>query len=236
MPEVGIILGSGFNEFSKELSHKNFVYEDSSGIHHKKIYLGKISGKEIIVFEGRNHFYEKAGYNRIFFNVNMAKELGLKFLIITNAAGGINENYHVSDLMLIISHVNLLRQRFFVKKHSEYYNKTYLEFIEKLAVQNNIKLHKGIYCSSYGPMYETKTEFSFMKKAGVDAVGMSTVPEIIFSNNFGIETVAISCITNLLSADNIQPTNHEEVLLAVKKAYRSFSELVKLIISSYPFK
>jgi purine-nucleoside phosphorylase len=236
MADIGIILGSGLNAFSGELSHKNLIYEDKSGIHHKKICLGKLDGKELIVFEGRNHFYEKAGHKRIFFNVEKAKEFGIKLLIITNAAGGINKNFHVSDLMLIISHINLINRRFASKQNSGYYNKATIANIGNIALRNNITLHKGVYCASPGPMYETKSEISFVSKIGADAVGMSTVPEIIYANNFGIETVAISCITNLLSKNKHYTTNHEEVLEAGAKAYSTFSKFVKLIISSYPFK
>jgi purine-nucleoside phosphorylase len=228
-------LGSGLNGFSNELSSKNLIYEDSSGVHYKRIYLGKLSGKEIIVFEGRNHFFENPGNKRIFFNVNMAIEYGLKFLIITNAAGGINNNFKVSDLMLISSHINMMRKRFVPKFQTEYYDRNINNFIVKLAKENNIKLNKGIYCASPGPMYETKAEIKFMNKIGVDAVGMSTVPEIVTLNKFNIKTIAISCITNILSADNLKRTDHDEVLLAGKKAYPSFSKLVKLIINSYPF-
>jgi len=236
MAEIGIILGSGLNAFSNELSNKNLIYEDKSGIHHKKICVGKLDGKELIVFEGRNHFYEKAGHNRIFFNVEKAKEFGIKFLIITNAAGGVNNNFRVSDLMLIISHINLINKRFASKQKIEYYNKAGLSYIENLAVRNKITLHKGVYCASPGPMYETKSEISFINKIGADAVGMSTIPEILYANKYGIETVALSCITNLLSKDKDYSTNHEEVLEAGVKAYGTFSKLIKLIISSYPFK
>jgi len=236
MAEIGIILGSGLNAFSEELSHKNLIYEDKSGIHHKKICLGKLDGKELIVFEGRNHFYEKAGHKRIFFNVEKAKEFGIKLLIITNAAGGINKNFRVSDLMLIISHINLINRRFASKQNYGYYNKATIANIGNLAVRNNITLHKGVYCASHGPMYETKSEISFVSKIGADAVGMSTVPEIIYANKFGIETVAISCITNLLSKNKNYSTNHEEVLEAGAKAYKTLSKLIKLIITSYPFK
>jgi len=235
MADIGIILGSGLNRFSEELTNKNLIYEDSSGTHHKKIFLGKLHSKEIIIFEGRNHFYEKAGFNRIFFNINKAKEFGLKFLIITNAAGGLNTNYKVSDLMLIVSHINLLNQRLLKKKQNINYDTFLLENIEILAIQNNIKLHKGIYCASRGPMYETKAEINFMKKSGADAVGMSTIPEILFSHRHGIQTIGISCITNLLLADNIQSTNHEDVLIAGRKASKAFSKLLNLIIQSYPF-
>lgn len=235
MADIGIILGSGLNGFSKELTHKNLICEDSSGIHHKKIFLGKLNDKEIMVFEGRNHFYEKAGYKRILFNVEQAKEFGIKLLLITNAAGGLNKNFHVSDLMLITSHINFLNKRFSSRKNSGFYNNYYINYLENLALRNNIILHKGVYCASPGPMYETKAEIHFINKIGVDAVGMSTVPEIIYAKKFGIETIAVSCITNLLSKDKIYSTNHEEVLEAGKKSYNTFSKLVKLIVSSYPF-
>ncbi|MFA5404909.1 MAG: purine-nucleoside phosphorylase, partial [Ignavibacteria bacterium] len=108
MKKIGIVLGSGLDKFSAELTNKCLLYEDRIGIHHKRIIKGYVDNVEIVVFQGRNHFYETQLMNKIYFNVNNAKELGLDLLIITNAAGGVNLNFKVSDLMLITSHINLM--------------------------------------------------------------------------------------------------------------------------------
>ena len=106
MKKTGIILGSGLDKFSKELKNASILYEDRVGIHYKRIIRGNIGNSEVIIFQGRNHFYETSLKNKIYFNVNYAKELGIELLIITNAAGGVNENFRVSDLMLITSQIN----------------------------------------------------------------------------------------------------------------------------------
>lgn len=233
MKKIGIILGSGLDKFSKELKNADLLYEDSVGIHHKRITRGIINGKEITIFQGRNHFYETTLLNKIYFNVNSAKELGLDLLIITNAAGGINPNFKVADLMLITSHVNFILKKISFSKHKKLYDKELIEWVRNVARKNQIKLQKGVYCSSTGPVYETKSEISLWKKLNIDSVGMSTIPEILLAGKLGIKTIAISCITNLLNGNMDEKIDHSEVVEAGKKAYPVFSRLIKAIINDY---
>ena len=229
--KFGIILGSGLNKFSEELSSPELIYEDDKSFHKRKIISGKINGEDVICFSGRRHFYEGYTTGEVMDNVNIAKELGVNLLIITNAAGGINKNFRVSDLMLITSHYNFLNKSIRAKDISQTYSKDTINRVKKIAKEEKINLKYGSYSCNSGPMYESKSEIRFLSKLGVDAVGMSTVPEILYANNLGIKTLAISCITNILSGHSNGITNHEEVLEAGKNSYKNFSRLLKLLIS-----
>ena len=233
MVKIGIVLGSGLHEFANELKNTKLIFEDNSGAHHKKIKSGSIGNKPVVIFEGRNHFYESKNSDEILFNVEKANEFGIQLLIITNAAGGLNSRFHVSDLMLMTSHINLLYRRIPSGKNQVYYDENIIKKVKALGKKNKIKLHTGVYCATHGPMYETSAEINFFRFTGIDAVGMSTIPEIIYANKLGIKTIAISCITNMLSSVSCEITEHNDVVKAGKKAYPSFSKLVKAIISEY---
>lgn len=230
--KIGIILGSGLNKFTEELIDSKLIYEDLNSFHKLKILSGKIETEEIILFSGRRHFYEGYGREKILENVEMAKEFGIKFLIITNAAGGLNSTFRVSDLMLITSHLNFIQTKFPCLRNQILYDRAILDSVKKLSIKEKIVLRSGNYCCSSGPMYETKSEIRFLERFGIDAVGMSTIPEIIYANKSGIKTLAFSCITNLLTESSTDITNHDEVIEAGNKAYINFSKLIKSVISN----
>ncbi len=152
-------------------------------------------------------------------------------MIITNAAGGINKNFSVPDIMLMTSHVNFLNKVAPHAINSEIYDRQLINKIRIIAKEEKINLKFGSYCCCLGPVYETKSETRFFSKYGIDAVGMSTVPEILFAAKNGIKTIGFSCITNLLSGDISKITEHDEVIDAGRKAYTNFSKLLKTIIS-----
>jgi purine-nucleoside phosphorylase len=231
MKKIGIILGSGLDKFANELKNINLIFEDTVGIHHKRIIKGTIDGTEIVVFQGRNHFYETSLLNKIYFNVNNAKELGLDLMIVTNAAGGVNVNFKISDLMLITSHVNLMFRNISFKKPGNLYDKELIEWIKNIARKDKIKLQTGVYLSLTGPTYETNSEIRLEKKMKIDAAGMSTIPEVLYANKLGMKTIAISCITNILNSSSENIINHSEVMEAGNKAYKNFSKLIKAIIN-----
>ncbi|MGB9697669.1 MAG: purine-nucleoside phosphorylase [Ignavibacteria bacterium] len=233
MTKIGIILGSGLHLFANKLEERQLLLSHNSGIHQKRIYTGYLNGKRVTVFQGRNHYYEGLGNEDVLFNVNFAAKLGVEVLIITNAAGGLNPNFRVSELMLITSHINLLMRNFPIVKNVIPYNSNLIKRIKHLAVENNIKLHSGTYCASIGPMYETRSEIAMYRKYNIDAVGMSTIPEILYSRSIGINVIAISCITNLLKTNNAIKINHSEVVEAGKHASNNLSKLIKLIINDY---
>lgn len=233
---IGIVLGSGLHSFSDEIISPKLIYEDSESFHKIKVLKGKISNNEIVIFAGRRHYYEGYNNDNIFQNINFAKDLGIDLLILTNAAGGINKRFRVSDIMLITSHYNFIKSRFTESVMTDYYDKTLNARIRNTALKNKMILRTGSYCCLSGPMYETKSEIRYLAKYGIDAVGMSTIPEMIHAGNSGIKIIALSCITNLLSENSTGITNHEEVVEAGKNSYKTFSSLIKNIVSDLPDK
>lgn len=230
---IGIVLGSGLHSFSDEIVSPEKIYEDSDSFHSIQVLKGKISKNEVVIFSGRRHYYEGYDNDNIFQNINFAKDLGINLLILTNAAGGINRRFRVSDIMLITSHYNFIKSRFIESVMTDYYDKTLNERIKNTALRNKITLRTGSYCCLSGPMYETKSEIRFLAKYGIDAVGMSTIPEMIHAGNSGIKIIALSCITNLLSENSTGITDHEEVVEAGKNSYKTFSSLIKNIVSGF---
>jgi purine-nucleoside phosphorylase len=230
---VAVILGSGLNKFKDEVSGAKLFFEDKNSFHGIKAYEGLLAGKKIILFSGRRHFYEGYTKQEILQLIDISKEKNVKLLIITNAAGGINTTFSVSDLMLITSHIHLLGKIRHGRSGNSIYNYAQHEKINDIATRNKIKLHHGTYCWTSGPMYETIAEMKFLKRIGVDAVGMSTVPEILYCNSLGIPVIGISCITNLLTEDTDSVTSHEEVIEAGIIAYPGFSRLIRSIVKKY---
>jgi len=230
--KIGIILGSGLNEFKMEIITPEIIYEDSIGFHHIQTLKGRIGNKEVVLFTGRKHFYEGISTDKILYSVSHLLKLNIKFIIITNAAGGLNPGFKVADLMLITSHLNFINHKIRQREGINPYNKNLLRKIKMLSADREINLKTGTYCCTSGPMYETKSEIRMLNKFKVDAVGMSTVPEILYSAETGITTVGISCITNLLYENSATVTEHSEVIRAGKQAYSKFSKLLKLIIEN----
>lgn len=231
--KIGIILGSGLNKFTEELSSPALLYRDEDSFHKIEILSGNISGREIILFSGRKHFYESYPAEKVLYSVNKAAELGIKLLVVTNAAGGLNRNFKVSDLMLITSHINFLNKLIPVSGNKIYYPPEIISKLKSISKKKKIELRFGSYCSNNGPNYETRAEIRFLSKFGIDAVGMSTIPEVLYAGKLGIKTIAISCITNILSEQSSGQTNHEEVLEAGKNSYENFSGLLKSIIEHF---
>lgn len=228
MAEVGIILGSGLKKFVEDLNSPVLIHSDENSFHKKKVYKSRIEGVETLIFSGRSHYYENPGTDKIFESVEICKENSVKLLIISNAAGGINNSFKVSDLMLITSFIDLINAVPISYKHTSTEKKNNL--VSSLAIENGIELKKGVYLGLTGPNYETQSEIKFVRKLGADAVGMSTVPEIKYARTSGIKVIAISCITNLLKENPLLITSHEEVEKAGDDAYQNFSKLLRIII------
>ncbi|CAN5512439.1 purine-nucleoside phosphorylase [soil metagenome] len=228
--KTGIILGSGLNKFSSEVSDKEIIFQDDSGFHNRKIYTGNINDNPVVIFEGRQHIYEGNTVDTVCLNVEKAGELDVDLLIITNAAGGINPVYEVGDLMIMTSHMNLM----FKRSDESYrpYKSQYLNIIRDICSDNTIPVRYGTYCGVTGPTYETNAEINFFRRAYADAIGMSTIHEIMRANNLGISTIGISCITNVLRYNNISKADHSEVVEAGKNSYTRFSLLLKTLINN----
>lgn len=228
--KIGIILGSGLNKFTEELTSPRIISHDENSFHNICVYEGKIAEKTIILFSGRRHLYEGYTPDKILENVEIAKKQGVGILIVTNAAGGINTGFKVADLMLITSHINLLNRSIAHGHQTIFYDRKLSEKVKQIAIEEKIILRYGSYFCNQGPMYETKSEIRYLTKYGIDAVGMSTVPEIIYANKLGMKTIGFSCITNLLNESSLKITDHDEVVEAGRTAFQKFSKLLKKII------
>ncbi len=227
---LGLILGSGVDLHDDIITEKNVIFEETKGVHDKLIYTCKISGIEAIVFKGRKHFYEGYSFEEITSNIKLAKELGVKNLLITNAAGGLNENFCEGDLMLITSHINFI-DKLKLPKSANLYSKPLHDKFRSSCRKVNVKLSEGTYGCYSGPTYETKAEIRFQKKIGLDAAGMSTVPEVNKSNYHGINVIGVSIITNLLKENTISVTAHEDVLNTAKTASIHLNKVIPVFIS-----
>lgn len=247
-PSVGLILGSGLGELADEANNKiEIPYEQIPHFpkstvegHAGQLVYGDLAGKKVLAMQGRFHYYEGYSMQAVTFPVRVMKALGVNSLIITNAAGGVNESFTPGDLMMITDHINLTGDNPLIGPNenslgarfvdmSEVYNKDYQEIIQSVAKKLDLNLQSGVYASFSGPTYETPSEIRMARTIGIDAVGMSTVPEAIVAKHSGLKVAGLSCITNL--AAGMQATlNHEEVVETSKRVKEDFKELIKGII------
>jgi purine-nucleoside phosphorylase len=224
--KFGVILGSGLDTAALYFNSLKLVSEELHGIHSKRIYLLDAPKASVVLYCGRKHFYEGYTRDEINSNIQDAASRGVKYMLITNAAGGINVNYEKSDLMMIHSHINLnskLRNEMIGFPYDEGLN----ERFKKICSNLKIKFYSGVYACLPGPAYETNSEISFLKKTGADAVGMSTVPEVMQAKILGIKVLGVSVITNLLRENHHIKTTHKSVLETSKKASEKLFFVVK---------
>lgn len=250
VPEIGIILGSGLGDFAENLENKIIIkyneipFFKTSSIegHSGQLVFGKINNKNIVVMQGRIHYYEGYSIKDIVFPVKIMKKLEVKTLIVTNAAGGVNENFNVPDLMLIKDHINFMGTNPLIGMNddefgtrfpdmSEIYDKNLREKVKLCAKNLNFDLKEGVYLATTGPSYETPAEIKMFKTFGADAIGMSTVPEAIVANYCGIKVIGISCITNLAAGLNPSCLNHQEVIQESALIKNKFIKLLNEIIN-----
>ena len=227
---LGLILGSGITLNEEILENKVIVKENPAGIHNKQVYTCNIYGKSVLVFSGRKHFYEGSDLSGITENVRLASKYGVKNLIITNAAGGLNENFTVGDIMLISSYINFITP---LKLENIYFRTSDIlkKILLKSASVSGINISEGVYGCYPGPTYETRAEIRFQKKYGLDAAGMSTIPEINHALKLGMKVAALSVITNLLNENLNTKTSHSDVLQTALKASGKLNRLLPGIIS-----
>jgi purine-nucleoside phosphorylase len=235
-PQIGIILGSGLGALAGSVEFATIIpYNEipewpvSTVIGHKgHLVIGKLENKEVIVMQGRVHYYEGYSLAQVVLPVRVLQRLGITILIVTNAAGGVNPNYTPGDLMLIVDHLNLigmaglnplrgpnldeLGTRF--PDMSQAYDKALSDIARDVATEEKIALQEGIYVSLVGPSFETPADLRFLRIAGADAVGMSTVPEVIIARHGGIRVLGISGISNKANLDGQTITTHEEIMAA----------------------
>jgi purine-nucleoside phosphorylase len=247
---IGIILGTGLGGLVKEISvETEIAYEtiphfpvSTVESHHGKLIFGTLSGKNVVVMQGRFHYYEGYTMNQIVYPVRVMKYLGVKTLLISNACGGMNPLFKRGDIMLITDHINLLGDNPLIGKNndelgprfpdmSEAYDKELLNLAEAVAVDNKIRVQKGVFVAVPGPNLETRAEYRFLRGIGADVVGMSTVPENIAANHIGMRVAGFSIVTDECFPDSLQPVSLEDVIAAANKAEPNMTLIMKELIA-----
>lgn len=250
-PEIGLILGSGLGSLADLIEDAEYYsYSDLPNFpvstvegHAGRLVIGKLEGKVVVAMQGRFHFYEGYGMNEVTFPVRVMKLLGVKTLIVTNAAGAVNTSYKPGDLMIISDHINFSGSNPLIGRNlddfgvrfpdmSEAYKKDLRKLVKDVATSQNIDIKEGVYAMMSGPTYETPAEIRMVRILGADAVGMSTVPEVIVANHSGINVIGISCLTNMAAGILDQPLNHEEVIETSNMAKNNFINLMTALIKA----
>ncbi len=248
-PEIAIILGTGLGKLAQRFSAgKKIGYSKipnfpvSTAIGHKgELAFGKIGDKKVVALEGRFHYYEGYSLQEVTYPVRVVKALGAKILIVSNAAGGMNPSFKAGDLMAIVDHINLMGVNPLIGPNDESlgprfpdmcdpYDLELIGLAEKVALEEKIKLHKGVYVGVTGPNLETRAEYRFLHTIGADAVGMSTVPEVIVARHAGLRVFGISCITDVCLPDALKPANIEEIIKIANEAEPCLTRLIYKLI------
>lgn len=250
-PDLGIILGTGLGGLVKEIDIKHILpYETIPDFpvstvegHSGKLIFGILGGKNVVAMQGRFHYYEGYTMNQVVFPVRVMKYLGIKKLIVSNASGGVNPGFEIGDLMILTDHINLFPTNPLIGKNekelgvrfpdmSEAYDKYTIEQALKIAAKNNIKIQTGVYAGLSGPCLETPAEYLYARNIGSDAVGMSTVPEVIAARHMGIPCFAISIITDLGVKGKIVKVTHEDVQNVAEKSEPKMTLIIKELIKT----
>jgi len=249
IPEVGIVLGSGLGNFSdeveveKEISYDQVPHFPVSTVegHKGKLIFGNLSGKKVVCMAGRFHFYEGYDAEQVVFPIRVMKLLGIKALLLSNAAGGVNPDFKVGDLMIITDHVSFFTSNPLIGKNisefgtrfpdmSEPYKKELIQKAKAIAKRLGIVLREGVYYGVTGPTFETRAEYKLVHALGGDAVGMSTVQECIAANHMGLPVFAMSVITDIGIREDENKITHEEVLQAAKAAEPHFAAMFREMV------
>lgn len=249
-PTIGIILGTGLGglvdeiNINIEIDYSEIPHFPTSTVesHSGKLIYGTIANKSVVAMQGRFHFYEGYSMNQIVFPVRVMKFLGVKNLLISNAAGAVNTNYKKGSLMMLIDHINLLPDNPLIGKNddtigprfpdmSEPYSKYLNNKLLNAAKKLNINLHQGVYAAVMGPNLETRAEYRFIRNIGADAVGMSTIPEVIAANHIGLPCCAISVLTDECNPDNLEKVDIADILAAAASAEPKLTAIYKNLIS-----
>lgn len=248
-PKIGLILGSGLGVLADDIKDAvKISYSDIPGFpestvegHAGQLVLGKLNGVMVAAMQGRFHFYEGYTMDKVTFPVRVMKELGIETLIVTNAAGGINESFEPGDLMLISDHINNTGTNPLIGLNddnlgvrfpdlSEAYSKRLRLLAKNTAGKIGLSIKEGVYVANTGPSYETPAEIRMLRVMGGDAVGMSTVPEVIAARHSNLEVLGISCISNMAAGILDQPLSHDEVIETTEKVKSSFLQYVKELV------
>lgn len=244
-PEYLLILGSGLGQLAEEIEVTSTISYDQiphfpvSTVegHAGRLIFGQLGGKPVVAMQGRFHYYEGYNMQQIAFPVRVAKALGVQTLIVSNACGGVNPNYRRGDIMLIHDHINFLGDNPLIGPNdpelgprfpdmSEPYTERLIETAETVALDNAIKMHKGVYLAVSGPVLETRSEYRYIRQLGADVVGMSTVPEVIAAVHMGLDVLGISVITDECFPDSLKSFSHDEVIEAAALAEPNMTQVI----------
>ena len=250
-PELALILGSGLGAIADTIEDAEYYnYSEIPGFpvstvegHAGRLVIGKLEGKVVVAMQGRFHYYEGYNMQEVTFPVRVMKLIGCEKLIVTNAAGAVNANYTPGDLMIITDHINFSGANPLIGRNlnefgtrfpdmSDAYDKALRVEVKKIASSLGMELREGVYAMFSGPTYETPAEIRMARTFGADAVGMSTVPEVIIAKHSGLQVVGISCMTNMAAGILDQPLNHEEVMETSEKVRANFIKLMQNIIKN----
>jgi len=249
-PDAGIVLGTGLGGLTNKIENcieldyreiPNFPVSTVEG-HEGKLIYGDFGRKKIIAMKGRFHYYEGYGLEKVSFPVRVLKYLGIKCLFLSNAAGGVNPNFKIGDIMIITDHINLLPNPLIGPNDNrigvrfpdmgEAYDKYLIKKALQIALEHKIKVHKGIYLATTGPTFETPAEYKYFRIIGADAVGMSTTPEVIVARHMNLPCFAVSIITDLGVEGKITYTTHQSVLEEASRTEDKMTTLMTDLIAS----
>ena len=248
-PEIGIVLGTGLGRLVDSIedpivAHYNTIPSfplATVEFHSGKLIYGMLGGKKVVVMQGRFHLYEGYDFVDITYPIRVMHELGIKKLLVSNAAGAVNLNMKKGDMMLIDDHINLQGGSPLAFKGVNQFGERFVDMsapydtemngiLKKLAKEQGITLHEGVYASVVGPQLETRAEYRMLKNMGADAVGMSTVPEVIVANHLSLPVCAVSVLTDECDPDNLEPVNVPEIIAIAEKAEPRMVALFKALI------
>lgn len=251
-PEIGVILGTGLGGLVNEIEilHSipytdipNFPVSTVSG-HQGRLIFGTMNGKTIVAMQGRFHYYEGYSMQEVAFPVRVMKLLGIRLLIVSNASGGVNPGFNVGDLMIIEDHINLMKDNPLIGKNDDHlgtrfpdmghaYDPELIASAFSIAKKHGISLQKGVYAAVSGPTFETPAEYRYIRTIGADAVGMSTVPEVIAARHMGLRCFAFSVISDLGVPGKIVEITHEDVIAAASNAEPKMTAIIKDLLAGF---
>ena len=256
IPDIALILGSGLGELAESVENATIIptqeipfWPVSTVPGHKgRLVIGELEGKKVLVLQGRTHYYEGHQISKIGLPIRVMQRLGVKTLILTNASGGLNDDYYPGDLMIIKDHLGLLPMagenplrgpnldefgpRF--PDMSAIYNPELIELTENVAAQLGVEMRKGVYVGLSGPSFETPADCRFLKMVGADAVGMSTVPEAIVAKHGGMAVLGIATITNKIEPDGTNEATHQEVLEVGDQLAPKLMKVIRGVLQKLP--
>ena len=249
-PKIGIVLGTGLGGLARKIKVKaKIYYEDiphfplsTLEAHAGELILGTLSNKLVVALSGRFHAYEGYSLKEVTFPIRVAKALGIKTLIVSNACGGLNPAFRAGDLMVIDDHINMMGDNPLIGRNdetlgprfpdmSEPYDRGLVKLAESAALEKKIKLQKGVYLACPGPCLETRAEYRFMRTIGADVVGMSTVPEVIVAVHAGLKVLGFSIVTDECFPDALKAVNVEKIIATAMKAEPKLTELVQACVT-----